>query len=149
MIRNGKRTISDTIGSGKMPHSTTHPLNLPNTCGNCHANAEYMAEYGISTSQLADFTKSVHGHALLVKEDLGAPACNDCHSNHGAAPPGTESLAAVCGNCHALEAGLFVDSPHAEAFAENDFPMCETCHSNHLVEKPSKLLLELFPYLRI
>lgn len=129
------------IGSAKMPHSSTHPLNIPKTCGSCHADAEYMAGYGIPTDQLSDYEKSVHGHALLDRKDLGAPACNDCHGNHGAAPPGMSSVTAVCGNCHALEAELFAASPHMEAYAENDFPMCVTCHSNHNIEEPSDALV--------
>jgi len=129
------------IGSGKMPHSTTHPANLPFTCGKCHSDAEHMAGYGIPTNQLELYRGSVHGKALLEKNDLGAPACNDCHGNHGAAPPGVSSLAAVCGTCHAIEAQLFSGSPHAEAFAENDFPMCETCHSNHDIQKPSDQMI--------
>jgi len=129
------------IGSSKMPHSATHPLNIPETCGSCHANVEYMAEYGIPTDQLSDYKESVHGHALLDKKDLGAPACNDCHGNHGAAPPGVSSLTAICGNCHALEEELFNASPHLEAYAENDFPMCETCHSNHKIEEPTDALV--------
>ncbi|MDF1544643.1 MAG: cytochrome c3 family protein [bacterium] len=124
------------IGSAKMPHSSTHPLNIPFTCGKCHSDADYMAAYDISTSQLDDYRASVHGMALLERQDLGAPACNDCHGNHGAAPPGTSSLSAVCGNCHALEAELYNLSPHKNAFEENDFPMCETCHSNHRIIKP-------------
>jgi hypothetical protein len=124
------------IGDGRLPHSSTHPLNLPSTCGKCHSDAEYMAEYKIPTNQLQDFQQSVHGQALLEKKDLGAPACNDCHSNHGAAPPGFQSLSAVCGNCHAFEAELFLASPHKQAYEENEFPMCETCHSNHKILKP-------------
>ncbi len=129
------------IGDGKLPHSSTHPLNVPQTCGNCHADKEYMAEYNIATDLLEDFKASVHGHALLENKDLGAPACNDCHSNHGAAPPGVESLTLVCGNCHAMEAELFVKSPHMEAYSENDFPMCATCHSNHRIEHPSDVMI--------
>ena len=121
------------IGDGSMPNSTTYPTKLPFTCGHCHGDADYMADYRIPTDQLSDFQKSVHGHALLENNDLGAPSCNDCHSNHGAAPPGLSSLDAVCGNCHAYQAELFMASPHKEAYAENDFPMCETCHSNHLI----------------
>jgi len=124
------------IGSAKMPHSSTHPLNIPQTCGKCHADEEYMADYSIETSQVNDYAQSVHGIALLQRKDLGAPACNDCHGNHGAAPPGVTSLSAVCGNCHALEAELFNSSPHKVAFEENDYPMCETCHSNHKIVKP-------------
>ena len=124
------------IGDGRLPYSSTHPANVPATCGKCHSDAAYMADYGIPTGQFEDFTHSVHGQALLERNDLGAPACNDCHSNHGAAPPGHQSLDAVCGNCHALEAELFLKSPHKVAYEENDFPMCETCHSNHRIEKP-------------
>jgi predicted CXXCH cytochrome family protein len=124
------------IGNAKMPHSSTHPLNIPQTCGRCHADEAYMVDYGIETNQVDDYAQSVHGIALLQRKDLGAPACNDCHGNHGAAPPGVTSLSAVCGNCHALEAELFNSSPHKVAFEENDYPMCETCHSNHKIVKP-------------
>lgn len=124
------------INSAELPHSSTHPQNIPGTCGKCHDDADYMKEYGIDTNILSDYTVSVHGYALLEKGDLGAPACNDCHGNHGAAPPGVSSLAAVCGTCHAIEAELFNDSPHKQAFEENDIPMCETCHSNHKILHP-------------
>ncbi len=129
------------IANARLPHSSTHPANIPATCGKCHSDADYMAGYDIPTDQLEEFTQSVHGQALLERGDLGAPACNDCHGNHGAAPPGVASLAAVCGVCHALEAELFVNSPHRDAYEENDFPMCETCHSNHKIVKPSDLLI--------
>ena len=129
------------IGSANMPHSSTYPLNLPYTCGRCHADPEHMAGYGIGTNQLADYLESVHGKALIERQDLGAPACNDCHGNHGAAPPGLSSLSAVCGNCHALEAELYNSSPHKTAFEENDFPMCETCHSNHKIIKPADVMV--------
>jgi hypothetical protein len=129
------------IGDGKLPHSSTYPANVPATCGKCHADPNYMAGYGISTTQLDDFRQSVHGIALLERNDLGAPACNDCHSNHGAAPPGHESLAAVCGNCHVFQMELYDKSPHKVAFEENDFPMCETCHSNHRIEKPDDAMV--------
>ncbi len=124
------------ITGAELPYSSTHPLNLPETCSKCHSDAEYMAEYKISTSQMADYSQSVHAVALYERNDLSAPVCNDCHGNHGAAPPGVSSLAAVCGTCHAIEAELFNASHHKTAFEENDFPMCETCHSNHKIEKP-------------
>ena len=124
------------IQSPVIPTSTVNAFNIPATCGKCHANQEYMAEYKISTSQFDDFKKSVHGLALLEKHDAAAPACNDCHGNHGATPPGVTSLSAVCGECHALIADKFASSPHKAAFDENDYPECETCHSNHLIVPP-------------
>jgi hypothetical protein len=129
------------IGNAKMPYSSTYPRNIPNTCGHCHANAEYMKEYGIPTDQLEHYKKSVHGMALLEKGDLGAPACNSCHGNHGAAPPGVKSLDAVCGMCHAIEARLFDGSVHRTAFEAQGLPLCMTCHSNHEIVKPSDKLI--------
>ena len=131
------------IANAGLPYSSTHAKNLPSTCATCHADKEYMAEYSIPTSQYDDYVKSVHGKALLENDDFGAPACNDCHGNHGAAPPGVTSLAFVCGVCHAIEANLFEGSPHYTAFIENDFPMCETCHSNHDIEPPSDKMIGL------
>lgn len=125
------------IADSRLPYSSTHPLNLPSTCAACHSDKEYMKEYGLPTDQFEEYRVSVHGQALLEKDDLGAPACNDCHGNHGARPPGTSSLSAVCGNCHAMESQLFASSPHAAAFEENEFPMCGTCHNHHRIERPS------------
>ena len=51
----------------------------------------------LPTSQFADYQKSVHYAALTKGNDLSAPTCNDCHGNHGAAPPGVGAVANVCG----------------------------------------------------
>ena len=112
-------------------NSSVYPSNLPATCASCHSDATLMAAYGLPTDQLELFAQSVHGVALLEKGDLGAPACNDCHGNHGAAPPGVESVSHVCGTCHALNAELFAESPHKTAFDALGLPECETCHGNH------------------
>jgi predicted CXXCH cytochrome family protein len=111
--------------------STVYPTNLPGTCSRCHSDVAYMKEYHIPTDQFEKYSKSVHGIALLQKNDLGAPACNKCHGNHGAAPPGVESVSKVCGTCHALNADLFSGSPHKKAFDERHLPECETCHGKH------------------
>jgi predicted CXXCH cytochrome family protein len=134
---------SHRIASSKLPISSTYASNIPATCGKCHSDKEYMAEYGLPTDIEHLYSESVHGKALLEKKDQAAPACNDCHGNHGAAPPGVASIGVVCGSCHAIEAGLYEISPHMAAFAENDLPMCETCHSNHGVKKPSDKLIGL------
>lgn len=131
------------IGDAAMPHSTTHPANIPATCGKCHSDATYMAEYGIPTDQEKLYRTSVHGAAVYEKKDLSAPVCNDCHGNHGAAPPGTKSLSAVCGSCHAIEAALYTASPHNAAFEAQGLPMCETCHSNHGIVRPTHDMIGL------
>ncbi|HTK81360.1 MAG TPA: multiheme c-type cytochrome [Bacteroidota bacterium] len=132
---------SHDIRSAKDVKSAVYAVNLPSTCARCHGDAKYMEEYKIPTDQYAKFSQSVHGMALLQKHDVAAPACNDCHGNHGAAPPGVESVSKVCGSCHALNADLFSSSPHKKAFDDAGLPECETCHSNHdIVHATDKLL---------
>jgi predicted CXXCH cytochrome family protein len=121
--------------------SHVFPENLPGTCARCHSDAKYMAEYKIPTDQYDKYARSVHGVALLEKHDLSAPACNSCHGNHGAVPPGVASISNVCGTCHALNAELFAGSPHKEAFDQIGLPECETCHSNHEIKPASKSML--------
>ncbi len=125
--------------------SAVYPTNLPGTCSKCHSDAGYMKGYGIPTDQYAKFAKSVHGVALLQKNDLAAPACNKCHGNHGATPPGVESVSKVCGTCHALNADLFSASPHKKAFDERKLPECETCHGNHEIVTAANTLLGVTP----
>ncbi len=132
---------SHDILSAKDTKSSVYAVNIPSTCSHCHSNAEYMKEYRIPTDQFEKFSKSVHGIALLQKHDLGAPACNSCHGNHAATPPGVESVSKVCGTCHALNADLFSASPHKKAFDDRKLPECETCHSNHEIVIASKKLL--------
>ena len=121
--------------------SRVYATNLPTTCAKCHSDAALMKPYGIPTNQYEAFAGSVHGIALLQKHDLAAPACNDCHDNHGAIPPGIESISKVCGTCHALNADLFSKSPHKQAFDALDLPECETCHGNHAIVAATEQLL--------
>lgn len=125
--------------------SRINPVNLPSTCAKCHSNAEYMKEYNIPTDQFEKFLKSVHGVALLQKHDRGAPACNSCHGNHGAMPPGIESISKVCGTCHTMNSDLFAGSPHKKAFDEQKLPECETCHGNHEIVVATEKLLGVTP----
>jgi len=102
----GVRLVSDA-------KSPVFPTNVATTCASCHADPAHMAGYKLAdgsplpTSQLADYRKSVHFAALTKGNDLSAPTCNDCHGNHGAAPPGVGAIANVCGTCHAVFAQKF------------------------------------------
>jgi predicted CXXCH cytochrome family protein len=113
------------------PTSTVHPLRVADTCGRCHGDAKYMAGYNIPTDQVTKYRTSVHWNAMSTKGDLSAPTCNDCHGNHGAAPPGISWVGNVCGQCHAVMAEFFGKSVHAKAFAQMGVPGCAACHDNH------------------
>ena len=134
----GIRPISD-------PNAPVYPARVTETCGRCHSNAEYMRSYSIPTDQAEKYRKSVHGEALLKKQDLSAPTCNDCHGNHGATPPGVMSVANVCGMCHSRQSELFQKSPHEPVFQALDSGQCLACHSNHDVSHPTDEMLGTGP----
>jgi len=130
----GIRAITD-------PLSSVYPSNVAETCSRCHANADYMRGLPIPNDQFAKYKTSVHAKALYEKQDLSAPTCNDCHGNHGAAPPGIASVANVCGQCHARQAELFQTSPHKSAFDQKQLGECITCHSNHAIAQPGDQMI--------
>ena len=132
----GIRPVSDA-------KSPVFPTNVAATCAACHADQAHMSGYTLAdksplpTDQLAKYQQSVHYAALTKGNDLSAPTCNDCHGNHGAAPPGAGSVVNVCGTCHAVFAEKFATSVHAQIFDR----ACVECHSNHAVLQPSDTML--------
>lgn len=126
-----------SIRPASHPKALTFPWNIPDTCGRCHSDKNYMKGYKLSTNEEADYKKSVHANALYEKKDLSAPVCNDCHGNHGATPPEVASIAQVCRQCHPSTGDLFSGSPHKKAYDEMGFSECEVCHGNHKILKPS------------
>jgi hypothetical protein len=162
------------------PQAPVYPTRVAETCARCHADPKHMQGYTLPdgrplpVEQYALWKQSVHARALLEKEDLSAPTCNDCHGNHGAVPPGVNSIAFVCGQCHAREAELFRASPKKKLFDEHNgylasagstgcalchqppdpaakigtihsFSECVTCHSNHGVVRPTLAMLAPLP----
>ena len=114
------------------------------TCTGCH-NPQYMAGRDVPADQLEKYKASVHGRKRLDERDPGAPACNDCHGNHGAAPPGVYAVTHVCGTCHATQAELFEAGTHAKHFKDLGVGPCTTCHSHHDVMPATDELLGTGP----
>ncbi len=160
--------------------SPVYPTRVAETCSSCHADVERMSGYTLPggrplpVDQHARWRESVHAEAMFDKEDLTAPTCNDCHGNHGASPPGLDSVAFVCGQCHGREADIFRRSPKRAGFeAHNDyladaegegcvachdlpepaalltdfgsFGECAACHGNHGVVRPTLSFLSPLP----
>jgi hypothetical protein len=124
----------------KDPASPASKSRIVQTCTGCH-NATYMKGIPIPSDQLDKYKESVHGQKRLVEQDLAAPACNDCHGNHGAAPPGVFAVTHVCGRCHVTQAELFEGSSHAAHFRKRGSPPCTTCHRHHDILATSDDLL--------
>ncbi len=123
------------------PASSVHAANIIETCGRCHADPDLMRDRGLSVDQVDEYRSSVHGALLLEEGDLSAPVCNDCHGNHGAAPPGVGSVRNVCGQCHSVMADYFEESGHVSVFDAEGLPGCALCHEHHAVEPVSDQLL--------
>jgi len=162
------------------PLSPVYPTRVGETCSACHGDAGRMADYTLPNGdplpvdQFARWQESVHAAAMFDREDLSAPTCNDCHGNHGASPPGLDSIAFVCGQCHGREATIFRSSPkragferHNEYLADaagegciachdlpepqatltgfSSFGECASCHGNHGVVRPTLSFLSPLP----
>ena len=162
------------------PASGVYPTRVAETCSGCHADVERMAGYTLVNGaplpidQYARWRESVHAAAMFEREDLSAPTCNDCHGNHGASPPGLDSVAFVCGQCHGREAEIFRASPKRAGFEDhnqylldaegegciachdppepaaslsgfNSFGECAACHGNHGVVRPTLSFLSPLP----
>ena len=128
------------VGDAQSP---VYVLNVATTCSKCHSDAERMKGYKLPdgsplpTDQRAKYETSVHHTAMVKKNDLSAPTCNDCHGNHGASPPGVGAIANVCGTCHTVFATKFALSAHSQIFDRS----CVECHSNHAIAQPSDAML--------
>jgi len=139
------------IRPAKDPQSKVYAQRVPETCGACHADSKIMAGFTredgspLPTTQLAEYRDSVHGRALLVRGDLGAPACNTCHGNHAASPPGVAQVSRSCSLCHSANASLFDGSKHKLAFDQHNWPECGQCHNNHAIAKTHDSMLATGP----
>lgn len=127
------------------PRSKVHPLNIAETCSRCHSDTAYMKGYPIPTDQFAQYSSSVHHDALTVRGDLSAPTCTTCHGNHGAAPPGVDSVQNVCSKCHVFQDQMYEKSTHRAAFQSAGLPGCVVCHSNHGITHPTDAKLGTGP----
>jgi predicted CXXCH cytochrome family protein len=131
------------------PRSRVYPTRVPGTCAECHSDPEKMKgrEYNgkpLGHDQYDEWKKSVHAKMLLEEGDLSAPACNNCHGNHGAVPPDVNSLANTCGTCHVKVATLFAETRMKHEFEQadwEDLPGCAACHGNHMIGHPTDELL--------
>jgi len=122
------------------PKSPIYKLNVPATCGGCHAK------------QQSEFDISIHGTALAKGNGM-APTCTDCHGIHSIkahndpnSPVSDQNLArTTCARCHegvqlSQEFGVaggrestYLDSYHGLASKGGSVLVanCDSCHGAH------------------
>jgi hypothetical protein len=120
------------------PASEVYPGNEPEMCARCHADEALMSSYGIPSDQYDLYQESVHGIAMLQNQDLRAPTCSTCHGKHGAAPPGYQQVANVCGQCHAKTEEYYLQGAHKTGMTGQAAPECVACHGQHGVPIPTR-----------
>jgi len=140
----GAATCSDCHESHDLrratdPTSSIYRMNVPRTCGRCHAK------------ELAAFQVGIHGQALQ-RGVTAAPNCTDCHGEHlirgprdPESPVVASAVTTTCSRCHeaqgiretyGLPAGrlnTYKDSFHGLA-ARGGSPAvanCASCHGFH------------------
>jgi cytochrome c553 len=125
--------------------SRVNVANVPQTCGRCH-----IAVY-------AQYERSAHGRALLVKGNREAPSCASCHGEHGILPAkesasevSATNIPETCSHCHgSLAFNTRFDIPidpvktfkhtfHgiANELGSQRVAQCASCHTAHDVLPP-------------
>jgi predicted CXXCH cytochrome family protein len=120
------------------PRSPINALRVSDTCARCHSDSARMPA-GFPTDQLAEWTESAHGIALLERRNERAANCAACHGSHSALPPGVQEIPNVCGKCHQLVRDAYFTGAHgggSRAGGRNRGIGCTACHDNHHTEMP-------------
>lgn len=130
------------------PASRINPFNLPDTCGECHADVSEI------------YVTSVHGEAFM-KGRTAAPTCTVCHGIHsirhvpepGATAQEARLVRTTCTSCHASEglmSSLGVDASRVASYeasfhglvrgrGETAVADCASCHGVHDIYNSSDI----------
>lgn len=136
------------------PESPIYKVNVPQTCGGCHVQ------------QLLDYREGIHGKALLDDNNLDAPACNDCHTEHDILPPSDprskinpKNVINTCAHCHentkimkregvpVRQVEAYKESFHGIAikFGVVTAANCVSCHGAHKILPQSDPRSPIYP----
>ncbi len=140
---------TDCHGTHHILHSTdkespTHSINLPETCGKCHADLDLAKKHDIRVKRPVEtYEASVHGKTTHMGIHVAA-TCTDCHSRTGSGhdiwPQGdTESsvnhfrIPFTCGKCHGSIEQDYWEGVHGQLVlrGDTDAPVCTHCHGEH------------------
>jgi len=128
-----------------------YPLNVPNTCGNCHF--EQKNPEGLTPEQIVreKYMDDTHGHALVFAGLITAPTCVSCHGGHevlshddprSAVHP--DNVSKDCGKCHVGILEQYRESVHGRTKRghaddnrnHREPATCTDCHQPHGIQAP-------------
>ena len=124
------------------PNSKINHINSVAICIKCHEDQHIKDNFDIlpEPRMIKAYENSVHGNALMVKGNMDAPACVDCHGSHSFLPSDRPNspiykshIAGTCGQCHEEIAAIYQESVHGTALAGGvlESPTCINCHGEH------------------
>lgn len=88
------------------PRSSLNPVNIVQTCSQCHENVEIAKRIGVPVRQVKSFRESFHGIALAfgLKKAANCTSCHGVHhilpSSDPRSPTNPRRLPETCGKCH-------------------------------------------------
>jgi cytochrome b subunit of formate dehydrogenase len=116
----------------KDPRSTVNRLNIPDTCGRCHAKIRQ------------EFESTVHAEVARRNDPaVRAALCSDCHTAHSITdintPDFTRDIVSECGTCHKDMYRTYRATYHGQVQALGSMRVakCSDCHGSHNIRRPS------------
>ncbi len=128
------------------PKSTVYPLNIPRTCGTCHASETLAKKYGLQ-NVYATYMDSIHGYAVSKEGLLVAANCQSCHGSHNIlshkdakSTTARVNVPNTCGTCHGGVKDEYFAGVHGKAVAAGNLtaPVCTDCHTAHAILQPTE-----------
>ncbi|NOY88502.1 MAG: hypothetical protein GXO93_03805 [FCB group bacterium] len=127
------------------PKSQTYHTNSVKICIKCHEDEKINEKFKVLPKpiMIKAYENSVHGRALLLKGNMKAPACVDCHGSHSfmpadkpASPIFKTHISRTCGKCHPKIAATYNASVHGQALKNGimEAPTCTDCHGEHNIK---------------
>jgi predicted CXXCH cytochrome family protein len=115
--------------SGPSSDSSFH-LFSPTICAECHADAELMGRYGVSTDVFESYVTDFHGTTVILFEQIA---------------PDQETNKPVCIDCHGVHNMKKVDDPESTVIKENLLDTCQKCHPDATTNFPDSWLSHYTP----
>ena len=94
----------------------------PELCAGCHADAELMAQYDISTNVFESYLTDFHGTTVALFEQRD---------------PNVATNKAVCIDCHGVHDILEADTGNSRVVRENLLATCQQCHPGATSDFPA------------
>jgi cytochrome b subunit of formate dehydrogenase len=114
-----------TIGTAGSAARAEQRSKIHEVCGRCHAEEK------------DHYVQSIHGTAVIDRQDAGAAICSDCHTPHNIDSPDQDKVKLTitenCGTCHEKQVKTYQKSYHGQVvrLGYTHTAKCYDCHGGH------------------